>query len=100
MKYLIKTVETYRVASEDEAKQVIEAAKKDGTYFLSKYNSEYKCTKVKGEVADEWYRVTLTKEFTSEKEPDSYADVSYSVSGFPTKEKAIDNIAEDEEDNF
>lgn len=86
MKYLIKTVETYRVASEEEAKQVIEDAKKAGTYFLSKYNSEYKCTKAKGEVIDEWYRVTLTKEFTSEKEPENYADVSYSVSSFP-KEK-------------
>lgn len=99
MKYLIKTVETYRVASENEAKQVIEDAKKDGNYFLSKYNSEYKCTKAKGEVVDEWYRVTLTKEFTSEKEPDSYADISYSVSGFP-KEKAADNITEDEGDNY
>ena len=99
MKYLIKTVETYRVASEEEAKQVIEDAKKEGNYFLSKYNSEYKNTKSKGEVVDEWYRVTLTKEFTSEKEPDSYADVRYSVSGFP-KEKAMDKIAEDEEENF
>lgn len=97
MKYLIKTVETYRVASEDEAKQVIEAAKKDGNYFLSKYNSEYKCTKAKGEVVDEWYRVTLTKEFTSEKEPDCCTDVSYSVTAF---EKAVDNIDEDEGENY
>lgn len=100
MKYLIKTVETYRVASEDEAKQVIEEAKKDKGYFLSKYNSEYKSTKAKGEVVDEWYRVTLTKEFTSEKEPDTCADVSYSVNNFSQEKKVMDNISEDEGDNF
>lgn len=100
MKYLIKTVETYRVASEEEAKQVIEDAKKEGGYFLSKYNSEYKCTKAKGEVVDEWYRVTLTKEFTSEKEPDTYADVNYLVSNFPKEKKAVENITEDEGDNY
>ena len=70
MKYLIKTVETYRVANETEAKQLIESAKKDRSYTLSKYSSEYKCSKSKGEIVDEWYRVVLTKDFCSEKEPD------------------------------
>ena len=36
MKYLIRTVETYRVANEDEAKQLIESAKNDRNYSLSK----------------------------------------------------------------
>jgi hypothetical protein len=99
MKYLIKTVETIRVASEQEAKEVIEQAKKDKTYTLSKYSSEYKCTKAKGEVVDEWFRVTLTKEFNAEKEPDSYVNVSYEISNFPSV-KAADVIDEDEEDNF
>lgn len=99
MKYLIKTVETYRVASEKEAKELIEQSKADKSYTLSKYSSEYKSTKAKGEIVDEWFRVTLTKEFTSEKEPDSTASVTYSVSNFPTP-KAADNIDSDEEDNF
>lgn len=99
MKYLIKTVETIRVASEQEAKEVIEQAKKDKTYTLSKYSSEYKCTKAKGEVVDEWFRVTLTKEFNAEKEPDSYVNVSYEINNFPSV-KAADVIDEDEEDNF
>lgn len=99
MKYLIKTVETIRVASEQEAKEVIEQAKKDKTYTLSKYSSEYKCTKAKGEVVDEWFRVTLTKEFNAEKEPDSYVNVSYEIDNFPSV-KAADVIDEDEEDNF
>ena len=77
MKYLIRSVETYRVANENEAKKTIEEAKKDKNYTLSKYSSEYKCTKSKGEVVDEWYRVTLTKDFNTEKEPDLYVDVTY-----------------------
>lgn len=99
MRYLIKTVETYRVASEKEAKELIEQSKADNSYTLSKYSSEYKNTKAKGEVVDEWFRVTLTKEFTSEKEPDSCTVISYNTNNFPAP-KAADNIDSDEEDNF
>ena len=95
MKYLVKTVEQYRVASEKEAKELIESSKKDSSYTLSKYSSEYKCTKAKGEVVDEWFRVILTKEFTAEKEPDATATVSYEVSHFPTAEASDEG--EDEE---
>lgn len=77
MKYLIRTVETYRVGSENEAKELIESAKAEKHYSLSKYSSEYKCTKAKGEVVDNWYRVTLTKDFTAEKEPDATVNISY-----------------------
>lgn len=79
MKYLIKTVETYRVANEAEAKQLIESAKTDHSYTLSKYSSEYKCSKAKGEIVDEWYRVILTKDFCHEREPDTTATVTYTV---------------------
>jgi hypothetical protein len=98
MKYLVKTVEQYRVASEQEAKELIESSKKDGHYTLSKYSSEYKCTKAKGEVVDEWFRVILTKEFTSEKEPIECTHVSYYTTDVPNK--AMDKISEDEGDNF
>ena len=96
MKYLIKTVETYRVANEAEAKQLIESAKSDRSYTLSKYSSEYKCSKAKGEVVDEWYRVILTKDFCNEKEPDTTATVTYTVEqgAFPEPED------EDEEVEF
>lgn len=79
MKYLVRSVETYRVANEAEAKRTIEEAKADKNYTLSKYSSEYKCTKQKGEVVDEWYRVILTKDFNVEKEPDTYVDITYST---------------------
>ena len=39
MKFLIKTVEQYRVGTEEEAKQLIESAKKERSYTLAKYSS-------------------------------------------------------------
>lgn len=77
MNYLTKVVETYRVANEAEAKKLIELAKADKNYTLSKYSSEYKCSKAKGEVVDEWFRVILTKDFNIEKEPDTYVEIDY-----------------------
>ena len=76
-RYLIKTVEQYRCDSESEAKALIEEAKKSHQYSLAKYSSEVKNTKAKGEIVDEWYRVTLTKNFTSEKEPIEQISVDY-----------------------
>ena len=94
MKYLIKTVETYRVANEAEAKQLIESAKSDHSYTLSKYSSEYKCSKAKGEIVDEWYRVILTKDFCNEKEPDTTASVVYTVEqgAFPEPKEENDEV--------
>ena len=77
MKYLIQTVETYRVDKEDEAKRMIEEAKSDNHFILKKYSSEYKEKKQKGEVIDTYYKVTLTKAFTDEKEPEFRTEVSY-----------------------
>lgn len=74
-KYLIKRVETYRVDSEEEAKDFIEKNKKANEYTLTKYASEHKEKKAKGEVVDEWIRVTLTKVFNEEAEPiESYIE--------------------------
>lgn len=78
-KYLVRTVETYRVDNEAEAKRAIEEAKSDKAYTLLKYSDEYKCAKSKGEIVDEWHRVTLTKEFNVEKDPDTTVEVSYSA---------------------
>ena len=75
MKYLINVVETYRVDTEAEADQLIEEAKAVGN--LSKYSCVYKEKKQKGEVIEDWYRVTLTKTFNDEKEPDNVVHISY-----------------------
>lgn len=77
MKYLITTTEVYRFSSEDEATNFIEVAKKEPGYVLTKHTVEYKERKQKGEVVDYWWKVTLVKSFTSEKEPDQQTEVSY-----------------------
>ena len=77
MRYLISTTETYRVASEEDVEALITEAKSANSYELAKYTREYKEKKSKGEVVDAWYKVTLTKKFTDEKEPDRSIEVNY-----------------------
>ena len=78
-KYLVSTTETYRVDTENEAAKAIEEAKQDGSYVLGKYTSEHKERKSKGEVIDEYWKLTLTKLFNDIKEPDSIVNVNYEV---------------------
>lgn len=101
MKYLTKTVETYRIADEAEAAKVIEEAKKDPRFVLAKYEAVHKEKKAKGEVIDEWIRVTLHKVFNTEAEPDSYVEISYKKEDgfFPEPIKIeVEEEEEDEED--
>lgn len=77
-KYLIKVTEQYRCDTEEEARKLIEDAKKSYQYTLTKSSSEIKTQKQKGEIVDEWRRVVLTKEFTAEKEPLEQMFVHYS----------------------
>ena len=81
-KYLLKTVETYRVDTEEEADKLITEAKENSVYALEKFSSQYKTRKSKGEVIDDYYKVILTKSFTSEKEPDAQCSITYSDSVF------------------
>ena len=75
MKYLIDTTEIYRVDSEAEADQLLETAKASGV--LNKYSCVYKERKQKGEIIDSWYRVTLNKKITDEKDPTTQITISY-----------------------
>lgn len=77
MKYLIKTTEIYRVDSEHEVEEMLTEAKNDSQYELTKYSSQHKEIKSKGEVIDEYELVSLTKSFTAEKEPDRQINISY-----------------------
>lgn len=78
-KFLLKVDETYRADTEAEAAQIINDAKKDSRFTLSKYSSVKRERKQKGEVVDEWIRVSLTKTFDDEKEPVNQVNVSYDV---------------------
>lgn len=79
MRYLIQVTETYRVDSEDQVKEMIEEAKKDNRFLLLKYTSQYKERKAKGEVIDAWYKVTFTKGFCDERDPEATAEIDYKV---------------------
>lgn len=79
MKYLCQTQEVYRVGSETEATRLIESAKKDNMFTLLKSSTEYKPVKAKGEIIDEYWKVTLVKHFTDIKEPDAEVDVYYTI---------------------
>ncbi len=69
MIYLIKTTEQYRCSNEEEAAKLIEDAKNATEYEVTKHSTEVKTLKQKGEIVDEWQRVTITKIFSEEKEP-------------------------------
>lgn len=79
-KFLVSTCEVYRVETESEVKRAIEEAKQDSSFALTKYVSEYKERKLKGEVVDSYYKLTLTKTFNDIKEPTSTIEVVYNVS--------------------
>lgn len=78
-KYLIQTTEVYRADSEIEAQEIIGAAKAAAEYTLTKYSSEKKEVKAKGEVIDEYYKISLTKAFTDIKDPEIQVDVIYEI---------------------
>lgn len=78
-KYLIQTTEVYRADSEAEAQEIISAAKAAEEYTLTKYSSEKKEVKAKGELVDEYYKISLTKAFTDIKDPGIQVDIIYEI---------------------
>ena len=78
-KFLVSTTEVFRVDTDEEAKGLIEEAKRSSMFELGKYSSEFKAKKQKGEIVDEWYKVTLVKHFNDEKEPSQHIKPNYEV---------------------
>ena len=79
MTYLTQVTEVYRVDSEEKVLEMIEEAKEDNRFTLAKHSSQYKERKAKGEVIDQWFKVTLVKKFNDEKEPDTTVTIDYEV---------------------
>ena len=77
--YLVQVQEIYRVNTEKEAQDLISSAKEESGYELIKYNCANKEKKSKGDVIDDWYKVSLVKRFNDEKEPVFKYRVSYEV---------------------
>lgn len=80
MKFLIQTTEIYRVDSEEQVKQIIEEAKNDNHFIVKKYTSQFKERKQKGEVIDAYWKLSITKEFADEKEPQFQTEIEYTNS--------------------
>ena len=76
MKYLTEVTENYRVDTDAEAKALIEEAKSSGA-LIKKTSSQYKERKLKGEVVDAWYKITIVKVFNNEKEPMTQYEIKY-----------------------
>lgn len=65
---ILKTTEEYRTNSEVEAKEAMErfrAEAKEKGYHINKSGYTYKAKKSKGDIIDEAWIVSITKEFSS-----------------------------------
>lgn len=67
--YLTKVTEQWRIDTQSEVDAFIEEQKASKLFEVGKYTAEKKEIKQKGEVVDEYFRVTIVKEFNKEKEP-------------------------------
>lgn len=63
MTTLLKTVETHRAEDESTADILIENARNDGNFELTKTVKQHKIKTKKGEIVEDFYLVTLTKEY-------------------------------------
>lgn len=79
MKYLIKTVNTYRVPTVDDALKLRDQLSNMEHGELVSFAYKTKYIKAKGEIIEEYQLVTATIELNNEKEPESFVDISYGV---------------------
>ncbi len=79
MKYLINSVDTYRVATVADVEALHEELKNDSHFTLAAFSYKTKTIKSKGDIIDEYQLVTVKKLFNEEKEPDSFIEINYEV---------------------
>lgn len=79
MKYLINTVDTYRVDTVEEVETLHKELKDDPMFELASFSYKTKEVKAKGEVIDVYQLVQAKKIFTPEKEPDRTVEITYDV---------------------
>lgn len=79
MKYLINSVDTYRVDTVEEVENLHSELKNDSDFELASFSYKTKDVKIKGEVVDTYQLVQAKKIFTSEKEPDRTVEIRYEV---------------------
>lgn len=79
MKYLINTVETYRVATVEDVETLHEQLKQDSRFTIVSFSYKTKQVKQKGEIIDEYQLVSVKKLFNDEKEPIATIEIDYKV---------------------
>lgn len=79
MEYLLKTVDTYRVATVEDVEKLHEELLNNPTFTLTAYSYKTKYIKAKGEIVEEYQVVSATKVFNEEKDPVSKVDINYEV---------------------
>ena len=79
MKYLVQSIDTYRVDTVAEVEQLHEDLLKDNTFSLTNFSYKTKCIKAKGEVIEEYQLVRATKSFTDEHDPAQQVTIVYEV---------------------
>lgn len=79
MKFLISTVDTYRVDTVAEVEQLHEELLENPTFSLTGFSYKTKTIKMKGEVVEEYQLVRATKTFTDEREPAQQVTINYEV---------------------
>ena len=75
--YLLKAVDTYRVATVADVEALHEELLQDPTFDLTAFSYKTKYIKEKGQIVEEYQVVAATKIFTDEKEPERTVSVSY-----------------------
>lgn len=79
MKYLINTVDTYRVATVADVEALHDELLNDSHFTLAAFSYKTKYIKQKGEVIDEYQLVTAKKLFNEEKDPSTSVGISYTM---------------------
>lgn len=69
MKYLITRVDTFRCDDENEAQAFLENLKENADGVIVSSSISKKERKAKGEIIDEWIRLTVKTVYNDEKEP-------------------------------
>jgi hypothetical protein len=79
MNHLIKTVDTYRVATVADVEALHEELLNNTHFTLAAFSYTTKYIKQKGEVVDEYQLVTAKKIFNEEKDPENLINIEYKV---------------------
>lgn len=77
MKYLINSVDTYRVETVEEVERLHEELKNDPDFTLASFSYKTKYIKESKEIVGEYQLVSVKKIFNDEKDPSNNITITY-----------------------